>query len=192
MKHGDPPAADHGSLDRDWWLRVPLVLRRPRAVFAALADDSQPGAEARQEPVMALVFLGGIGIVLAAGAGGRLAEEWVDDSVVIGVWAILGGAIQGLLSYFVLGGVALGVLRILGSKASYRQARHALAFSAAPLGLWLLTAWPVQLAVFGRDLFRPGGDDTGTGATVFDAVAAGFACWWVALLAIGLWSLRRV
>ena len=191
MKHGDSPAAGPASLDRQWWLRVPLVLRRPRAVFAALADDSPPAAEARQEPVTALVFLAGIGFVLAAGAGGRIAEEWVDDSVVIAVWAILGGGIQGLLSYFVLGGVVLGVLRSLGSRASYRQARHALAFSAAPLALWLLTAWPVQLAVFGRDLFRAGGDDTGTGSTVFDAIAAGFACWWLALLAIGVWSLRR-
>ena len=51
---------------------------------------------------------------------------------------------------------------------------------------------PVQVGVFGRDLFRAGGDDSGAGSTVFDAIAAGFAGWWVVLLAIGVWSLRRV
>ncbi|MBA2356954.1 MAG: hypothetical protein H0V84_00830, partial [Actinobacteria bacterium] len=117
-----------GSLDREWWLRALLVLQRPRPVFAALADDSDEAAGARQEPVTALVFLAGIGSVLATGAAGRLLDNPSDDydALLIAVWAIVGGGIYGIASYFVFGGVVLGLLRALDSRASYRQARHAL------------------------------------------------------------------
>jgi len=44
-------------------------------------------------------------------------------------------------------------------------------FASAPLALSLLLVWPVRLAIYGDDLFRSGGSDTGTGEVVLtDAV----------------------
>jgi len=182
-----------GSLDREWWLRALLVLQRPRPVFAALADDSDEAAGARQEPVTALVFLAGIGSVLATGAAGRLLDNPSDDydALLIAVWAIVGGGIYGIASYFVFGGVVLGLLRALDSRASYRQARHALGLSAAPIALWLVAVWPIELAVHGRALFRTGGSDSELGGHVFDAIGAGFLLWSLVLLAIAVSALRR-
>ena len=80
----------------------------------------------------------------------------------------LGGAIYGLIVYW-LGGVFLFAAgSLLGSNGSYRRARHVLAYAAAPLVLLLLFVWPVRLAVYGDDLFRSGGDDSGAGDTVFE------------------------
>ena len=66
-----------------------------------------------------------------------------------------------------LGGVFLFAGGLLGSNGSYRRARHVLAYAAAPLVLLLLFVWPVRLAVYGDDVFRSGGDDSGAGDTVF-------------------------
>jgi hypothetical protein len=52
--------------ERAWWLRTLAVLQAPTPVFAALRDDSQEAAAARQEPVTAIVLLAGIASVLAA------------------------------------------------------------------------------------------------------------------------------
>jgi len=184
--------AGAGSLEREWWLRTLLVLQRPRPVFAALRDDSEAAAGARQEPVLALVFLAGIASVLASGTAGRLRDNASQDfdALLIAVWAIVGGGMYGVFSYFAVGVLVLLVLRLLGSGATYRQARHVLALAAAPVALWFLAVWPVQLAYFGRDLFRSGGDDTGTAASVFDAVGAAFLLWALALLVVGILTLR--
>jgi hypothetical protein len=61
-----------------------------------------------------------------------------------------------------------------------------LALAAAPLGLSLLTFWPVRIAVYGEDLFRTGGDDYGRGDAVFGGVYLGFVAWSVWLLLIGV------
>src|ERR1051326_6245868 len=52
--------AEPASLDRAWLLRTLVVLQAPRAVYAALRDDSDDAAHARQEPVLALLWLSGI------------------------------------------------------------------------------------------------------------------------------------
>jgi hypothetical protein len=50
-------AQQSAGLEREWLLRAVLVLQRPRAVFAALRDDDDVSAQARQEPIVALVLL---------------------------------------------------------------------------------------------------------------------------------------
>ena len=79
------------SLEREWWLRALAAPFAPRAVFAAVRDDSDEAAEARQEPVLALAYLAGIAIVLASPASGHLS----GDGVVVAGWALLAGAIYG-------------------------------------------------------------------------------------------------
>ena len=66
-----------------------------------------------------------------------------------------------------------------------------LGFAAAPLALSLLLVWPVRLAIYGDDLFRTGGSDTGTGEWVFDVLI--FACyvWTFGLVALGLLEFRK-
>ena len=59
-----------------------------------------------------------------------------------------------------------------------------------------LLVWPVQLAVYGEDVFRTGGADTGQRRNVFDAIEVGFVGWSLVLLVIGIrtvhgWSWAR-
>jgi hypothetical protein len=82
-------------------------------------------------------------------------------------------------------------LKGAGSSGSYRRARHLLAFAAAPLVLGLVLVWPLRLAVYGSDTFRSGGDDTGSGITVFDAALALFAAWALGLLVYGISIVER-
>ena len=56
------------SLQKEWWLRVVMVLQSPGAVFRALRDDSDEAAGARQEPALLLVLLAGIAVVLSFSA----------------------------------------------------------------------------------------------------------------------------
>jgi hypothetical protein len=184
-------ASAHRSPERDWWLRAVAAAFAPRAVFAALRDDSDAAAEARQEPVLALVYLAGVAIVLASPASGSIS----GDGLVVAAWALLAGAIYGAGLFF-LGGLLLHLAsRRLGSRGSYRRARHVLAFAVAPLALSLVL-WPVRLALYGGDLFRAGGDDHGTGILVLRLLDLGFALWAVALLVLGVravhgWTLAR-
>ena len=184
------------SLERAWWLRTLLVLQAPRPVFAALRDDSEAAAAARQEPATALAFLAGIAAILASGVGGELLDEPSFDRVAVAFWILFAGAAQALGSYWIGGGVLHLALKGLGGSGSYRRARHMLAFAAAPLALLLVLVWPLRLAVFGSDLFREGGDDTGSGAAAFEVGEAVFAAWALVLLALGVrvvhgWSWGR-
>ena len=83
----------------------------------------------------------------------------------------------------------------LGGLGTFRRARHVLGFASVPLALSLVV-WPVRLAVYGEDVFRTGGADTGAGNTVFEALEVGFLGWSLVLLAIGMrvvhgWSWPR-
>jgi hypothetical protein len=186
------------SPERDWWLRALAVFQSPKPVFAALRDDSDGEAEARQEPVLALVLLAGLaGVLLAPSTGRLLDQELVDGSLaVVAVLVFVTGAIYGMATYWIGGAALLAGLKGAGSQGSYRRARHVLAFSAAPLVLGLVLVWPVRLAIYGSDTFRSGGADEGTGATVFDSVLGVFAVWAFGLLGYGVsiverWSLGR-
>jgi hypothetical protein len=189
------PAAD-ADLGKQWWLRTLAVFQAPRAVFAALRDDSPEAAEARAEPVLALVLLAGIAGVLLTGARERFLDDPRIDTLVVVVLIFLTGAVYGAATYW-LGGAALYVgLRAAGSQARYRRARHLLAYAAAPLALSLFVVWPLRLILYGTDSFRSGGSDEGAGALVFDGLALAFAGWALGLLVYGIsvverWTLLR-
>src|ERR687887_1685400 len=129
------------SQDRVWLARALLVLLDPRPVFAALRDDSEDAARARQEPVLALVLLAGIASVLWTGTAGRVMDDPAYDGLVVAVWAFIGGAFYGLFAYFAVGAVLYGGLPAAGSLGGYPPARHLLAFACAPLALSLVV-WP--------------------------------------------------
>ncbi len=181
---------------KQWWLRTLAVFQAPHAVFAALRDDSNEAAEARAEPVLALVLLAGIAGVLLTGARERFLDDPRIDTLLVVVLAFLTGAVYGAATYW-LGGAALYFgLRGAGSEARYRRARHVLAYAAAPLALSLFVVWPLRLIVYGTDSFRSGGADEGTGALAFDGLALAFAGWSLGLLVYGIsvverWTLLR-
>ena len=183
------------SSERLWWLRALLVVQAPRPVFAAIRDDSDDAAEARQEPLVAIVFLAGIAGVLGTSIAGRLLDDPAFDGLVVLVWAIVGGGFYGLAAYFLVGALLHLGAGLLGSLGSYRRARHVLGFAAVPIALSLVV-WPVRLALHGSDAFRSGGDDRGTAEDVFLTVQAGFVLWALVLLAVGVrtvhgWSWPR-
>jgi hypothetical protein len=174
------------SPQREWWLRALAVLQSPTAVFAALRDDSNEAAQARQEPILAIVLLAGMAGVLSTTVAGRLLDEPDTDAAIVAVWTFLGGAIYAGFVYW-LGGLLLhGAGAALGSRGSYRRARHVLGFAVAPLALSLLLVWPVRLAVHGTDVFRTGGEDSGAGDWIFESLALGAGLWAAALLVSGM------
>lgn len=177
--------AEAPSGDKAWFLRALLVLQSPRAVFAALRDDSDDAAEARQDVVGALVWLAGIAAVLATTVAATVRDDVEIDGALFAVWAFLAGGLYGFTLYFAVGKVFHVALRRLGSRGSFRRARHVLAFAATPIALSLVL-WPIKLAVYGDALFRSGGSDHTPGMRVFDALELAFLLWAAALLVIGV------
>ena len=173
-----------------WWKRAPAVLLVPRPVFVALRDDSVEDAEDRQEPLAALICLAGIAVVLASPTFRRMLNDASVSLVLVPVLAFIAGALYGVAAYWLGGGLLFGAARRLGSLGDYRRARHTLALASAPLALALFTFWPVRLAIYGRDLFRTGGDDYGRGDAIFGGVFLGFVAWSLLLLLIGVRSVH--
>jgi hypothetical protein len=145
---------------RDWWLRTVLVLQSPRAVFAALRDDTSEAASDRAEPVLLIVLLAGMALAFASGASGSY------DGLLLAVWVFLAGGLTGVAAYWFFGAILYGSSRALGSAGSYRRARHVLAFASVPLALSLALS-PV-------------------GHVVFSWVVLGFVAWSALLLVIGV------
>jgi hypothetical protein len=181
------------SLQKEWWLRALAVFSRPRQTFAALRDDSDDAAEARQEPVLALVILAGIAGVLSTSAAGQVLDDFElgDSTFAVLSWAFLGGIAYGAFVYFVLGLFIFAIVSGLGTGASFRQARHVVAFAAAPLAATLLLVWPARIGIYGKDLFRVGGSDTGTGDRIFDVLILASYLWTFGLVALGVLELKR-
>jgi hypothetical protein len=179
------------SLQKEWWLRALAVLTSPRSTFAALRDDSAAAAEARQEPILAIVILAGIAGVLTTSLAGRLLDDPNNDGVNVAIWAFLGGLLYGVLVYWLGGLLVFAIGAAVRARASYRQARHVLGLAMAPVALSLLTVWPVRLAIYGEDVFRTGGSDTGAGDKLFEALIVGSFAWAFALVALGLIELRK-
>jgi hypothetical protein len=181
------------SLQKEWWLRALAVFSRPRQTFAALRDDSDDAAEARQEPVLALVILAGIAGVLSTSAAGQVLDDFElgDSTFAVLSWAFLGGIAYGAFVYFVLGLFIFAIASGLGTGASFRQARHVVAFAAAPLAATLLLVWPARIGIYGKDLFQVGGSDTGTGDRVFDVLILASYLWTFGLVALGVLELKR-
>jgi hypothetical protein len=189
----DVPAANREP--DSWWLRALLVAQAPAAVFADLRDDSRQAAEARQEIVAALAFLAGVALTLLTSQASSFADDPARAGIIIPVWLFIAGLLVGIVNYWLAGGVLYLALDWLGARTSYRQARHLLAFAAVPLALSLVLL-PVRLALYGDDIFRSGGSDTGSGAHVFTVLEIGFGIWSLVLLAIGIrvvesWSWAR-
>jgi hypothetical protein len=188
--------AETRSAEKAWFLRSLSVLLSPRPVFAVLRDDSDEAAEVRQDAVGAIVWLAGIAGVLATSVASTLLDDVEMDAALTAVWAFLAGGLYGFLYYFVVGKVLQVALRKLGSRGSFRRARHLLGLAAAPVALALLVYWPVRIAIYGEDLFQYDGSDGDTAGTIFAWCFYGFALWAVVLLVIGVrtvhgWSWSR-
>jgi Yip1 domain len=179
------------SLQKEWWLRALSIFQSPRRVFLALQDDSDEAADARQEPVLAIVILAGMAGVLTTSLAGRLLDDSRYDGWNLSVWVFLGGIFYGTFVYWLGGLLVHAVAGLLRIGSSYRQARHVIGFAAAPLALSLLLVWPVRIAIYGDDVFRTGGSDTGTGDRIFDALIFGSYVWTFGLVALGLLELRK-
>jgi hypothetical protein len=191
--HAEPARQDDA---RAWWLRALLVAQAPRPVFAALRDDSRDAVEQRQDAIAAVVFLAGLALTLITSQAATFADDPARAGIVIPVWLFIAGLLVGTLNYWLAGGVLYLALNWLGARSSFRQARQLLALAAVPLALSLVLL-PVRLALYGGDIFRSGGSDSGTGAHVFTVFEVGFGLWSVALLAIGIrvlngWSWPRI
>src|SRR5688572_27110656 len=179
------------SAERQWWLRTLAIFQSPRPVFRALRDDSDEEAAARQEPVLAIVFLAGIAGVLSANESSRLLDYWEIDAVEVAVVTFLSGGIYAFVTYWLGGALLHFGIRAAGGEGSYRRSRHVLGFSAAPLALSLLLLWPVRLIVFGGDSFRQGGADEGAGYWIFTGLSIAFAVWAGVLLVLGVSVVQR-
>jgi hypothetical protein len=180
-------AEPRASLQREWWLRALAIFQRPSLVFGALRDDSDDAAEARQEPVLAVVLLAGFAGVLSTSFAGRVLDDpdFGGSSFAVLAWGFLGGVVYGALVYWLGGLMVHAFIRGFGGSSSYRQARHVVGFAAAPLALSLLLVWPVRLAVFGGDVFRNGGSDSGVSDKIFEGLAVVAFAWTFVLVVVG-------
>jgi hypothetical protein len=179
-------------VERVWWERTLLVLRRPAEVFAALrgGDDGS-----RSEPLLAIVFLAGIAGVLGTNAFSHALDDFELDGLTLAVVAFISGGLYGLVGYFLLGFLAYAGARAAGSGVTFGRARQIVGFAVVPLALSLLV-WFLRIAVYGGDPFRTGGSDTGFGNHLFEAIEVGAVVWSGVLLVVGLrayhcWSIAR-
>jgi hypothetical protein len=169
-----------------WWKRAPLVLVAPRPVFVALRDDSEEAVAARQDPLAVVIALAGIATVLVSPTFRQMLNNGSVDLLLVAVLAVISGLLYAAAATFLAGGLLFGAARRLGGLGSFRRARHTLELASAPLALALVTFWPIRLAIYGRDLFRTGGDDYGRGDAIFGGIFLGFVAWTIMLLLIGL------
>jgi hypothetical protein len=183
-------AAPASAFERNWWVRAPMVLVAPRAVFVSLRDESPEAVEARTEPITAIAGLAGVAGILGTTVARTILNDPSVSLVLIPVWAFLGGALYALVGYWLGGGLLFVVARELGGLGSYRRARQTLALSAMPLALSLVTLWPIRIAVYGQDLFRTGGDDYGRTDAIFGGLFFACLAWCLYLLLVGVRSVH--
>jgi Yip1 domain len=185
-----PTPAD--VLERRWWSRLPRLLYAPAPVFAELRDESREAADARQEPLVALLLVAGISMFLSLVALEPPYEHYRELSgLTLTLQSILGGMLVGLSNFWLGGALVYLGARGLGATSGYRLARHIAGLATAPFILMLVFVWPVRLALYRGDLFRSGGTDDGTGGHVFRGIDALFLLWTLALVLIGIRETQR-
>ncbi|HEY5659898.1 MAG TPA: YIP1 family protein [Gaiellaceae bacterium] len=162
------------------------MLLSPRPVFAALRDDSNEAAEGRQDVAGALVWLAGISAILATTVASTLLDNFEIDGTVAAIWAFIAGGLYGFFLYYVIGKIFHIALRKLGSRGSYRRARHMLAFAATPIALALFVYWPIRIGVYRVQLFRTGGADGHGAGSVTAWIFYAFVIWALVLLVVGV------
>jgi hypothetical protein len=187
-----PSQATVDALEREWWTRLPRVLYAPASVFAELRDESVEAADARQEPLTALVFLAGIAMFLGLFALEQPYERYRElSALVLTVEMIFGGAAVALTNFWLGGAVVYLGMRGLGAETGYRLGRHLAGLATAPFVFVLLVAVPFRLGLYGMDLFRNGGSDTGAGRDVFVAIDGIALAWTLVLVLIGIRQTQR-
>lgn len=188
--------SETAMLERAWWRRAARVLVAPREVFAAFRNDTPEAAEAREEPIVAVLLLGSFSAVLGTTAAGHLLDDPEYDALLIVVWAIVAAAIYAAAAYFLVGALLYGGIRVAGGEPhGYRRARHLLAYASAPLVVSLVI-WPIRVSIYGEDLFRRGGADGAAGNAAFEVAETAFLVWVAALVVVGVrtvhdWSWPR-
>ena len=181
------------AAEREWWARLPRLFYAPAGVFVELRDESRAAADARQEPLVAVTFLAGIAMLIGIVALQPPYSRFYADLSAFNMTfeAILGGALVAI-SNFWLGGALLYLgARGLGATTGYRLARHMAALATAPFVLVLVLAVPVRLGMYGVDLFRDTGRDSGAGGDVFVALDALALAWTLALALTGIRVTQR-
>jgi hypothetical protein len=182
---------EQGRAEREWWRRLPRVVTAPREVFAALVEPDEDDVLARQEPVLLIVLLAGMAGVVMSPTWGTLMDDSERDALIVAVLTFIAGGIYGAVSYYLVGGALHLGARGMGSAGRYRLARHVLAFACVPLALSLLVVLPLQLAVFGGDVFRSGGSDDGVLGGAAVALELAFVAWTIVLLLLGVRTVYR-
>lgn len=181
------------AVERAWWSRLPRLLYAPAEVFAELRDESREASDARQEPIVALTFLAGIamlvGLVAIQPPYNRFYESLSAFNMTFE--AILGGALVALSNFWVGGALFYLGARGLGAMTGYRLARHIAGLATAPFVLVLVFAIPARVGLYGVDLFRDTGRDSGVGGDVFIAIDAVALVWTLALVLIGIRVTQR-
>ena len=152
---------------RDWWLRTLLVLQRPRPVFVALRDDSKQSLGDRSEPVLAIVLLVGIAGVLSTATAGRLLDDNDYDGLLVAVWAFIAGGIYGTFGYFAVGALLYARRRRRSARRAPIAARGTCSRSPACRSRCRSCSGRSSSPLFGEDVFRSGGSDSGAGGIVF-------------------------
>jgi hypothetical protein len=176
--------------ERDWWLRLLLVLSSPTHVFAWLRDDSNEAADARQEPILLVGVLCGLAGILST----SLVQHGLDldttlgvkrDGVDLAVVVFVASVLYAGIGYFAVGAFVYLGEQLANSMGTYRRARHVLAYACVPFALSLLVIWPLRLSLYGSDNFHSGGSDRHA-AGVFQAIEVAAVAWTFALLLIGI------
>jgi hypothetical protein len=181
------------AVERAWWSRLPRLLYAPTEVFAEVRDESREAAEARQEPIVALTFLAGLGMAVGLFAIQPPYNRYYESLSAFNMTfeAILGGALVALSNFWIGGALFYLGARGLGATSGYRLARHIAGLATAPFILVLVFAVPVRLGLYGVDLFRDSGRDSGAGGDVFIAIDALALLWTLALVLIGIRVTQR-
>jgi Yip1 domain len=179
--------------ENEWWRLLLRLFYAPGAVFAELRDESREAADARQEPLVAVAFLAGIAMFVGLVALEPPYDRFHLDLSAFNMTfeAILGGALVGIANFWLGGALLYLGARGLGATSGYRLARHVAGLATTPFVLVLVLAVPVRVGLFGVDLFRDTGRDSGTGGEVFVALDALALGWTLVLALVGVRATQR-